>query len=339
MLRIAIDAMGGDHAPDEVVSGAISALQANESLSVQLVGLEQRLESLLVNLATDIRERITIVPALEVITNDEAPAMAIRRKKNASIVVAARLVKNGQADGLLTAGSTGAFMATGLLIIGRLPKVQRPALAPILPTVDGRGVVLLDVGANMDATPEQLLHYGIMGSIYAQQVLARPEPRVGLLNVGSEPGKGNELTKSAYSLLAAQPLNFVGNIEARELLAGAADVVVADGFVGNVVLKLVEGMAASLFSMLKDEFASDLRSKLGAGLLLPGLRRFKRKLDYSEYGGAPLLGVKAPMVKCHGSSDSKAIHNGIMQAISFIENRSGEVITQAIAKVGLEEVR
>lgn len=339
MLRIAIDAMGGDHAPDEIVAGAIAALQTNERLTVQLVGPEQRLGSLLGSLAADIRERITIVPALEVITNEEAPAMAIRRKKNASIVVAARLVKDGQADGLLTAGSTGAFMATGLLILGRLPGVQRPALAPVLPTVDGRGVVLLDVGANMDATPEQLLHYGIMGSIYAQQVLARPEPRVGLLNVGSEPGKGNELAKEAYSLLAAQPLNFIGNLEARDLLAGEADVVVTDGFVGNVVLKFMEGMAASLFAMLKEEFASDLRSKLGAGLLLPSLRRFKRKLDYAEYGGAPLLGVKAPMIKCHGSSNSKAIHNGVMQAISFIENRSGEVITAAIAKIGLEEVR
>lgn len=339
MLRIAIDAMGGDHAPDEIVAGAVSALQANTRLSVQLVGPEQRLDSLLARVAADVRERITIVPALEVIDNDEAPAMAVRRKKDASIVVATRLLKEGKADGLLTAGSTGAFMAAGLLILGRLPGVQRPALAPILPTVDGQGVVLLDVGANMDAAPEHLLQYGIMGAIYAEQVLGRGNPRVGLLNVGSEPGKGNELTKAAYQLLAEQPLNFIGNLEARDLLTGQADVVVTDGFVGNIVLKFMEGMALSLFDMLKVEFTRDLRSKLGAGLLRPGLRRFKRNFDYPEYGGAPLLGVKLPMIKCHGSSERKAIHNGIGQAISFIENRSGEVISRAIATPDeLEEV-
>lgn len=337
MLRIAIDAMGGDHAPDEIVAGAVSALQEQPRLSVQLVGQEQRLESLLATVAEDVRARITIVPAQDIIDNDESPAMAVRRKKDASIVVATRLLKDGKADGLLTAGSTGAFMAAGLLVLGRLPGVQRPALAPILPTVDGQGVVLLDVGANMDAMPEHLLQYAIMGSIYAEQVLARPNPRVGLLNVGSEPGKGNELAKAAYQLLAAQPLNFVGNLEARDLLTGQADVVVTDGFVGNVVLKFMEGMALSLFEMLKVEFTSDLRSKLGAGLLRPGLRRFKRGLDYSEYGGAPLLGVKLPMIKCHGSSDRKAIHNGIGQAISFIENRSSELISRALAESELEE--
>ncbi len=339
MLRIAIDAMGGDHSPDEIVAGAVSALQANARLSVQLVGPEQPLEALLASVAADVRERIAIVPALEVIDNDEAPAMAVRRKKDASIVVATRLLKEGKADGLLTAGSTGAFMAAGLLILGRLPGVQRPALAPILPTVDGQGVVLLDVGANMDATPEHLQQYAVMGAIYAEQVLGRATPRVGLLNVGSEPGKGNELTKEAYQLLAKQPLNFIGNVEARDLLTGQADVVVTDGFVGNVVLKFMEGMALSLFDMLKVEYTSDLRGKLGAGLLRPGLRRFKRNLDYSEYGGAPLLGVKLPMIKCHGSSQRKAIHNGIGQAISFIESRAGEVISNAITKpVELEEV-
>ncbi len=333
MLRIAIDAMGGDHAPDEIVAGTISALQSKHDLSVLLVGQTEQLEKLLLPVSTSIRHRITLVHASEVIGNEEAPAMAVRRKKEASIVVATRLLKEGEADGLLTAGSTGAFMAAGLLVLGRLAGVQRPALAPVLPTVDGNGVVLLDVGANMDATPENLLQYAIMGSIYAEHVLSRPRPRVGLLNVGSEPGKGNEVTKEAYSLLSEQPLNFIGNLEARDLLAGAADVVVTDGFVGNVVLKFMEGMASGLFAMLKEEFSRDLRSKLGAGLLLPGLRSFKRKLDYSEYGGAPLLGVKAPMIKCHGSSRSKAIHNGIYQAIKFIENRSGEVISRAIAEV------
>ncbi len=331
MLRIAIDAMGGDYAPDEIVAGAVSALSDFPHLTVQLVGLEQSLEPLLAKVEEEARGRITIVPATDVINNDESPAMAVRRKQDASIVVATRLVRDGLADGLLTAGSTGAFMAAGLLILGRLPGVKRPALAPILPTIDGHGVVLLDVGANMDATPENLLQYAIMGSIYAEQVLARPKPRVGLLNVGTEPGKGNELAKEAYQLISQRQLNFIGNIEARDLLAGQADVVVTDGFVGNVVLKFMEGMAFGLFEMLKVEFTSDWRSKIGAGLLLPSLRRFKRSLDYSEHGGAPLLGVKQPMIKCHGSSKSKAIYNGLRQALLFIENRSGEVISAAIA--------
>lgn len=338
MPRIAIDAMGGDYAPDEIVAGAVSALLDFPLLAVQLVGPDESLEPLLATVEADARARITLVPANDVIENDEAPAMAVRRKKDASIVVATRLLKDGKADGLLTAGSTGAFMAAGLLILGRLPGVKRPALAPILPTINGQGVVLLDVGANMDATPEHLLQYAIMGSIYAEQVLARPNPRVGLLNIGSEPGKGNDLAKAAYELLSLQPLNFAGNLEARDLLAGKADVVVADGFVGNVVLKFMEGMAFSLFEMLKVEFTSDLRSKIGASLLRPGLRRFKHSLDYSEHGGAPLLGVKQPMIKCHGSSKRVAIYNGLRQALRFIENRSGEVISAAIAKSKPKEV-
>lgn len=340
MLRIVVDAMGGDHAPGEIVAGAIAALDQYPDLFVKLVGREQDLAPLLARASQSDQARIQIVPASEVVADHESPAMAVRRKKDASIVVATRMLRDGEADGLVTAGSTGAFMAAGLLILGRLPGVHRPALAPVLPTVDGQGFILLDVGANMDATAEHLLQYAIMGSIYAEQVLAKAKPRVALLNVGSEEGKGNDVVKAAYDLLASQDkINFIGNLEARELLSGGADVVVADGFVGNVVLKFMEGMASSLFEMLKIEFMGDLRSKLGAGLLRPGLRRFKSKLDYAEIGGAPLLGVKRPMIKCHGSSQRLAIKNGIGQALRFIEQQSSAAMASAIAAVELKEVK
>lgn len=331
LIRIAVDAMGGDYAPTEIVAGAVAAMQAMPDLAVQLVGPAAALQRFLEAAEPEIAPRLSLVAASEVITNDEAPALAVRRKRDASIVVATRLLKEGKADGLLTAGSTGAFMASGLLVLGRLPGVQRPALAPILPTVDGQGVILLDVGANMDAKPEHLLQYAIMGSIYAEQVLQRSSPRVGLLNVGVERGKGNEVVKQAYELMANQDLNFVGNIEARQLLQGEADVVVVDGFVGNVVLKFMEGMASSLFEMLKSEFTQDWRSKMGAGLLSPSLRRLKSSLDYAEYGGAPLLGVKCPMIKCHGSSRQRAIANGLRQAALFVKNGSAKVMSAAMA--------
>lgn len=337
MIRIALDAMGGDHAPGEVVAGALAALEQSGELHIQLVGQPDQLTSCLGTPQAELRERITIIPASQVIGNDEAPALAVRHRKDASIVVATRLLKEGQADALVTAGSTGAFMAAGLLVLGRLPGVLRPALAPTLPTVDGRGVVLLDVGANMDSTAEHLTQYAMMGSIYAEQVLQRDNPRVGLLNVGVEPGKGNQLIKDTFPLLAQQPLNFVGSVEARDLLSGAADVVVTDGFVGNVVLKFMEGMAGSMFELLKAEFLRDTRSKLGAAMLKPGLRRFKRKLDYSEYGGAPLLGVKRAMVKCHGSSQRLAIQNGILQAARFVEHQFVERIAAAIEQSGSKE--
>jgi len=338
MIRIALDAMGGDHAPDEIVAGAISAVSSAKDIHMLLVGQPEQLQAACGSLSAEVRERLSIVPATQIIGNEESPAMAVRRKKDASIVVATRLLKDEQADALVTAGSTGAFMAAGLLVLGRQPGVERPALAPILPTVNGEGVVLLDIGANMDAKPEHLLQYAIMGSIYVEQVLGRKQPRVGLLNVGVEPGKGNQLVKDTYPLLEKLPLRFVGSVEARDLLSGSADVVVTDGFVGNVVLKFMEGMAASMFDMLKEEFTSSLQSKLGAGLLKPSLRRFKRKLDYSEYGGAPLLGVKRAMVKCHGSSKRLAIENGILQAARFVQQDFVGRISSALAESKIEEV-
>lgn len=338
MIKIALDAMGGDHAPDEIVAGALGALQKASHIHIQLVGDPTQLTKCCGTLDADLRTRLEIVPALQVIGNEESPAMAVRRKKDASIVVATRLLRDEQADCLVTAGSTGAFMAAGLLVLGRLPGIERPALATILPTVDGKGVVLLDIGANMDARPEHLVQYAMMGSIYVEQVLGRTSPRVGLLNVGVEPGKGNQLVKDVFPLLEQLPLNFVGSVEARDLLGGSADVVVTDGFVGNVVLKFMEGVAASMFDMLREEFTSSVRSKVGAGLLKPSLRSFKRKMDYSEYGGAPLLGVKRAMVKCHGSSKRLAIENGILQAARFVEHRFVERITETVVLSGIKEV-
>lgn len=321
MLRIAVDAMGGDHAPHEIVAGAAAALRTNSKMNIKLVGKPELLQPLLAAMDADLQHRMSVEAAQEIIGNEEAPAMAVRRKKDASIVVATRLLRDGQADALVTAGSTGAFMAAGLLILGRLPEIARPALAPLLPSTKGQGFLLLDVGANMDATPSHLLQYAAMGAIYMEEMLDRPNSKVALLNVGTEAGKGNELAKAAYELFQDQDsFDFIGNIEARNLLAGEADVIVADGFVGNVTLKLIEGVASSLFFMLGEEFTASLRNKLGAGLLYPSLRRLKRSLDYSEYGGAPLLGVKGAMVKCHGSSKSLAIQNGLRQAARFVEN-------------------
>jgi glycerol-3-phosphate acyltransferase PlsX len=229
------------------------------------------------------------------------------------------MIKDGTVEALVTAGNTGAFMAAGMFVAGRIDGIERPALAPLFPTENGRGVVVLDVGANMDAKPHHLLQYGVMGSLYAERVLGRENPKVALLNVGAEPGKGNQATKEAYSLLAAADINFVGNLEARDLIRGTVDVVVCDGFTGNVVLKFMEGMSLSLFSMMRKSFTRDSRSKVGALLLKPALRDFRDSLDYSEYGGAPLLGLKGILVKCHGSSNARAIKNGIYQAQKFVE--------------------
>ncbi len=334
VIRIAVDAMGGDHAPQAVVEGSCQALGAMPGITIKLVGDENRIKE---SLGNQVPGGLQIVHAPEVISNDESPAMAVRRKKQSSLVVATSLLRQGEADAMVTAGSTGAFMSAGLLVLGRMRGIHRPGLAPILPTVDGQGVVLLDIGANMDAKPEHLMQYAVMGSIYAEQVLGIERPRVGLLNVGAEQGKGNQLAKDTYPLIESLDLNFVGNVEARELLSGVADVVVTDGFVGNVVLKFMEGMAAGLMQMLKAEFTRNVRSKLGAGLLRPGLRRFKQKMDYSEYGGAPLLGVKQAMVKCHGSSNARAIENGILQAARFVEQDFTGRIAQALSLSGVAE--
>ncbi|WP_442599465.1 phosphate acyltransferase PlsX [Neobacillus sp. D3-1R] len=324
-MKIAIDAMGGDHAPKEIVLGAIKAIQHYSDLDITLVGDETKINTYLTN-----KERIEVLHTDEVILGTDEPVRAVRRKKNASMVLAAQLVADQKADACISAGNTGALMAAGLFVVGRIEGIERPALTPTLPTVGGEGFLLLDVGANVDAKPEHLLQYAIMGSIYSQKVRGIKNPRVGLLNIGTEEKKGNELTKQTFELLKSAQVNFIGNVEARDLLDGVADVVVTDGFTGNMVLKTIEGTAMSVFKMLKGALTSSLKSKLAAAVLKPDLKVLKNKMDYSEYGGAGLFGLKAPVIKAHGSSDAQAIFSAIRQAKEMVDQDVTPLIRKAI---------
>ncbi|MBY0087227.1 phosphate acyltransferase PlsX [Brevibacillus sp. M2.1A] len=333
-MRIAVDAMGGDHAPKSTVLGALAAIKENPAITVVLVGDEQAIRN---HLPQDIPANIEIVPAAEVILPDDEPVRAVRRKKNSSLVVAVEMAREKKVDAMISAGNTGALMTAGLLYAGRMDGIERPALCAYIPNTKGRVTLTLDVGANMDAKPHQLVQYALMGSLYAEKVLGFKQPTVGLLNVGTEEGKGNELTKAVFPLLQEADLNFVGNVEARDVMQGACDVLVCDGFVGNVLLKAVEGAASTIFSQLKQEFTSSLINKLGAAILKPGLVRFKKKMDYAEYGGAPLLGLKSPVIKAHGSSNERAMKNAIVSATRFIQQDVNEIIQQSLQKNTLGE--
>jgi phosphate acyltransferase len=327
-MKLAIDAMGGDNAPKEIVLGAMKAVEAFSDIHITLYGDNQKIEETLKS-----HERITVVHTDEVILGTDEPVRAVRRKKNASMVLAAQAVADGQADACISAGNTGALMAAGLFVIGRIEGIERPALTPTLPTIGGEGFLLLDVGANADAKPEHLQQYAIMGSIYAEKVRGIANPRVGLLNIGTEEKKGNDLTKQAFSLLKTTNLNFIGNVEARDLLDGVADVVVTDGFTGNMVLKTIEGTALSVFKMVKTALTSSLKNKLAAAVLKPELTGLKNKMDYSEYGGAGLFGIKAPVIKAHGSSDARAIFSAIRQARVMVESSVTGLVKSSIEKV------
>ncbi|NLM53231.1 MAG: phosphate acyltransferase PlsX [Firmicutes bacterium] len=330
-MRLALDAMGGDHAPAEIIAGGLKAVEELDDLFLYLIGPEEILQKHLRE-KTFPQDRVKLIHAPEVITNDDAPVMAVRRKRNSSMMTALTLVKEKKADVMASAGNTGALMAGAVLITKRLPGIDRPALTVVAPTFNGDNVVLLDMGANMDAKADNLLQYGIMGKIYAREVLQKKSPRVALLNVGEEEIKGNEQVKKAFSLLQKNLPEFVGNIEARDVLQGAADVVVCDGFVGNILLKTIEGVAAGLFALLKDTFSQNLKNKIGAALLLPELKRLKAKLDYAEYGGAPLLGVGCACIKCHGSSDARAIYNALVgQAYRFARQDVNGQISKELA--------
>lgn len=329
-MKLAIDAMGGDNAPDEIVRGTVNAAGKYPDLQLVLVGYESRIRPLL---GDSVPSNIEIVHATETIAANDEPVRAIRRKKDASLTVAARMVKEGRADGFVSAGNTGALMAAGLLIIGRIEGVERPALASVWPTFDGKGVLVLDVGANMDADPQNLLQYAEMGKLYATHVLSVDNPRIGLLSVGTEPGKGNKLAKDAYPLFENGQFRFVGNVEARDILYGVCDVVVCDGFVGNVMLKLVEGVGLGMFDALKDVFMANTLSKMAALTLKPGLRQFKRKFDYAEYGGAPLLGVNGACIKAHGSSNARAFEMAIHQGRQFLLHDVLRLIRSGVQEV------
>lgn len=327
-MKIAIDAMGGDHAPKEIVLGAVKAIQHFSDIEITLFGDEKKIRSYL---SSD--ERITIIHTEEVIEATDEPVRAVRRKKQSSMVLMAEEVKQGRADACISAGNTGALMAAGLFIVGRMEGIDRPALAPTLPTTDGKGFVFLDVGANVDARPEHLLQYAFMGATYAEHVRGIKKPRIGLLNVGTEDQKGNDLTKRAFQLLQETNLHFIGNVEARDLLQGVADVVVADGFTGNVALKTIEGTAISVFSMLKTALTSNFTSKLAAAVLKPKLLELKKKMDYSEYGGAALFGLNAPVVKAHGSSDANAIFHAVRQTREMVMSDMVGTLKQELEKI------
>jgi phosphate acyltransferase len=326
-MRLAVDAMGGDNAPKEIVLGAMKAVEKYNDIHIVLVGDEKKIREHLTN-----EERIEILHTEEVILGTDEPVRAVRRKKTASMVLAAQLVADGKADACISAGNTGALMAAGLFVVGRIEGIERPALAPTLPTIGGEGFLLLDVGANADAKPEHLVQYAIMGSIYSEKARGVTSPRVGLLNIGTEEKKGNELVRNTYELLKDADINFIGNVESRDLLEGAADVVVADGFTGNMVLKTIEGTAMSVFKMLKTALTSSFKSKMAAAVLKPDLTVLKNKMDYTEYGGAGLFGLKAPVIKAHGSSDANAVFNSIRQAREMVEKDVSGTIKTAIEK-------
>jgi phosphate acyltransferase len=324
-MKIAIDAMGGDHAPKEIVLGVNKAIKEFPDVDILLFGVESQINQYL-----DTNSRVKVIHTDEVITGTDEPVRAVRRKKNASMVLMAQAVVDGEADACISAGNTGALMASGLFIVGRIEGIDRPALAPTLPTVDGKGFVMLDLGANADARPEHLVQYAIMGSIYAKKVRGITNPRVGLLNIGTEEKKGNDLTKKAFELLKDADIHFVGNIESRDLLNGPADVVVTDGFTGNMVLKSIEGTASSVFSLLKKTLTSSFKSKLAAVLIKSDLLKLKNMMDYTEYGGAGLFGLKAPVIKAHGSSNANALYNAIRQAREMIIHDVTTTIKDAI---------
>lgn len=309
-MRIAVDAMGGDYAPGEIVKGAVEA--ASKGSEILLVGQTARICEELQKY-TYPPGSVELVEAPEVIGMDEHPAQAVRRKKNSSIVVATRLVKEKEADAVISAGSTGAQMAAALFGMGRLPGVERPAIATVFPSPVGPKV-LVDSGANADTRAKHLEQFAHLGSVYAAMVLGIENPRVALLNIGSEPGKGSEAVQEVYQVLSQGELNFVGNIEGREFLTGAVDVIVCDGFVGNVALKLTEGLASTLMGMIKAELNKGVLRRLGALLVRPAFKDVFKQMDYNEYGGAPLLGVDGVSIICHGSSRARAISNAITMA-------------------------
>ena len=327
MIKVAVDAMGGDNAPAAIVKGAVDALQERDNLFVYLAGKEDAIRQELSKYSYP-QERIQIVPASQVIETGEPPVNAIRGKKDSSLVVALGLVRKGEADAFVSAGSTGAVLVGGQVMVGKLKGVERAPLAPLIPTLKGSSL-LIDCGANVDARSSHLVQFARMGSIYMENVMHIKNPRVALVNIGAEEEKGNALAKETYPLLkACKDINFIGNIEAREIPEGKADVIVCEAFVGNVILKLYEGVAGALMKKVKAGMMSTLRSKIGALLVKPALKKTLKDFDVSEYGGAPLLGLKGLVVKSQGSSDANEIKNSILQCIQFKEQKINEKISE-----------
>ena len=323
-MRIVVDGMGGDNAPKAIVGGVVEAI--NEfNVEIAITGDKELLEQEFADYEFD-RSKLEIIHTTEVIENEDKPVKAIRRKKDSSMVVALNLVKENKADAIVSAGSTGALLTGATLIVGRIKGIDRPCLCPCMPNIKGGMTIIADSGANADCKPRNLSEFAMMSNIYLKKVLGMENPRIGLGNIGSEEGKGNELVKSAYNELKTMDLNFVGNIEGRDVIESKADVIVCDGFTGNIMLKTCEGVAMGMMKLIKETLMSSFKGKLGALLIKEDMRKLKAFLDYSEYGGAPFLGVKGGVIKAHGSSNSKAIKNAIKQAINFTEGNVVEDI-------------
>ena len=330
-VNVVVDAMGGDYAPIEIVKGAIEAVNEKDNLIVTLVGQENVIQDELAKYEYP-SDRIEVVHAPDVISNDEAPVLAIRRKKESSIVVGLNLVKAQKADAFVSAGSTGAVLVGAQLIAGRIKGVERPPLAPLIPTAKGVSL-LVDCGANVDARSSHLVQFAKMGSLYMEKVIGIENPRVAIVNIGAEEEKGNMLVKETYPLLKnCNDINFIGSIEARDIPAGGADVIVCEAFVGNVILKLYEGLGSTLIGMIKEGLMSTTVSKVGAALAKPALKKTLKKFDVTEYGGAPMLGLNALVVKAHGNSKSIEIKNSILQCITFQEMNINNVIKENLFK-------
>ena len=333
-MRIIVDAMGGDNAPAEIVKGAVEAIR-EFGVSVTLVGREKEVRACLANeQAENLTDKITVVDAPEVVNMEDDPTTVLRAKKNSSMAVALKLLKEGEGDACISAGSTGALLAGATLIVKRVDGIRRAALAPVLPN-GGRGVMLIDCGANVDCTPEYLLQFAFMGSFYAKNILGCENPRVGLLNVGTEETKGGQLQNETFKVLKQAHdegnINFIGNIEARNVLFNTVDVVVTDGFSGNVMLKTIEGTGMFIMDNLKEIFTANRRSKVAALAMKKRLGEFKKKIDPSEVGGTALLGISKPVIKAHGSADARALKNAVLQAVNFVNADVANEIVKNIA--------
>jgi len=333
-VKIAIDVMGGEHAPHAPVRAAILYARERPDIQIVLIGDEAKIYS---NVENSLPTNVNICHTVDVITDNDEPVRAVRRKTQASLVLAAGMVRDGVADAMISAGNTGALVASGLLVVGRMAEISRPALAPVLPSFERKGVLLLDAGATMDATAQNLVQYAHMGAIYSKDVLGIESPRIGLINVGSESGKGTALYKEAHELLKQTDINFVGNIEARFLMSGVCDVAICDGFVGNVILKTAEGLGMGIFSALRDTLTEKWTTKLAALILKSSFRTFRNRFDYAEYGGAPFLGVNGGVFKAHGSSKERAWFTAIQQAVKFVEGRTLERLSRRLHELTAQD--
>lgn len=335
-MKIAIDGMGGDYAPQAVVEGVVKASKEYKGIEYYITGPVEQIEAELNKYEYD-KSVIKIVDAREVISTNEHPVMALKKKKDSSICKALKLVKEKECDAVISAGSTGAFLAGCTLIVGRIKGIERPALAPIMPGKNGQ-FMIIDAGANVDCKPSYLRQFALMGKVYYQQVIGNTNPTVGLVNIGAEEEKGNELTKATYKILKEEKtLNFVGNVEPRDTANGDVNVLVCDGFVGNTLLKTYEGVASVLLKIIKEEIlSSNFLSKLGAILLKPVFKGLQKKFDYKEYGGAPFLGVDGICIKAHGSSDAKAFKNAVKQTKTFHDNKVIDKIKEEVKSESLK---